>query len=137
MLRQESGWTNPKILALFTVIFLCGAAFGSVAMREILHSRFGDIRHNNSMEAVKDAVKTGGVARLKSELNLTPDQEKIVLQELDVYAKYYQNIEEQQADIEQQRKNVAELGKQRILSVLNDDQKRRFNQLFNNNGGRR
>ena len=65
-----------------------------------------------------------GLSRLKAELNLSPDQEKIVTKELDDYAKYYQNIEEQ-------REDVAELGKQRIMNVLNDQQKKRFNQIFN------
>jgi hypothetical protein len=44
---------------------------------------------------------------------------------LDAYGKYYQNIEDE-------REDVAEHGKQRILSVLNPDQKKRFLDLLKN-----
>ena len=64
-----------------------------------------------------------GVHRLKAELNLTPDQERFVTKELDDYAKYYQNIEEE-------REDVAEHGKRRILEVLNPEQRKRFLELF-------
>jgi hypothetical protein len=42
---------------------------------------------------------------------------------LDDYGKYYQNIEDE-------REDVAEHGKQRILSVLDERQKKRFNEIF-------
>jgi hypothetical protein len=126
MLRSDASWSNPRVLALLTVIFFFGAAFGSVVTREYIHAHIPPPRQANTMEA----VKTIGLGQLQAQLNLTPQQYKVVVQQLDEYAKYYQNIEDQQADIEEQRANVAELGKQKILDVLNDDQKRRFNQLF-------
>jgi hypothetical protein len=126
MIRHDASWSNPRVLAILTVMFFFGAAFGSVVTREYLHAHMAAPRQVNAMEA----VKTIGLGQLQAQLNLTPHQYNVVAQQLDVYAKYYQNIEDQQADIEEQRANVAELGKQRILDVLNDDQKRRFNQLF-------
>ena len=60
---------------------------------------------------------------LKSKLQLTPEQEHFVTQELDDYSKYYQNIEDE-------RRDVAEHGRQRILNRLTDEQKRKFNDLF-------
>ena len=44
-------------------------------------------------------------------------------QELDDYAKYYQNIEEE-------RQDVAEHGRRRILSVLNPEQQKLFRAMF-------
>lgn len=127
MLRHDAGWSNPRVLAILTVMFFFGAAFGSVVTREYLHAHLlASSGRVNTMEA----VKTIGLAQLQSQLNLTPQQFQVVAQQLDVYAKYYQNIEDQQQDIEDQRANVAELGKQKILDVLNDDQKKRFNELF-------
>jgi hypothetical protein len=110
MRHNDAGWSNPKVLAIVAIIFLCGAAVGSAVTRQYLHSKLFP-KHQDQL------------ARLKAELNLTPDQEKIVTKELDDYAKYYQNIEEQ-------REDVAEHGKQRILEVLNDQQKKRFNEIF-------
>jgi len=126
MLRHDAGWANPRVLAILSVIFFFGAAFGSVVTREYLHSHMAAPKWVNSMEAMKQM----GLGGLEAELNLTPQQYSVVAQQLDVYAKYYQNIEDQQADIEEQRANVAELGKQRILDVLNEKQKKRFNELF-------
>jgi hypothetical protein len=120
MRHNDAGWSNPKVLAIVTVVFLCGAAFGSAVTREYLHSKLFPPRHQEPMEIARNL----GLSRLKAELNLSPDQEKIVTKELDDYAKYYQNIEEQ-------REDVAELGKQRIMDVLNDQQKKRFKQIFN------
>jgi hypothetical protein len=84
-----------------------------------MHSKLFPPRQQEPIEIARRV----GLSRLKAELNLSPDQEKIVTKELDDYAKYYQNIEEQ-------REDVAELGKQRIMDVLNDQQKRRFTEMF-------
>jgi hypothetical protein len=70
-----------------------------------------------------DEARRVGLQRLKVELNLTPSQELIVTRVLDDYGKYYQNIEDE-------REDVAAHGKQRILDVLNDQQKKRFDQIF-------
>lgn len=70
-----------------------------------------------------DAARRVGLQHLKVELNLTPSQELIVTRVLDDYGKYYQNIEDE-------REDVAAHGKQRILDVLNDQQKKRFDQIF-------
>jgi hypothetical protein len=120
MRHSDARWSNPKVLAILTLIFLCGAAFGSAVTRQYLHSKLFPPRQQEPMEVARHL----GLSRLKAELNLSPDQEKIVTKELDDYAKYYQNIEEQ-------REDVAELGKQRIMDVLSDQQKRRFLRLFN------
>jgi hypothetical protein len=60
---------------------------------------------------------------LKSDLNLSQEQERTVSQVLDDFGKYYQNLEEQRDD-------VAEAGKRRIIAVLNPDQRLRFYRLF-------
>lgn len=60
---------------------------------------------------------------LKAELNLTPDQQKIITKELDDYVKYYQNIQEERDD-------VAAVGKRRIFDVLTPEQRKRFNEIF-------
>ena len=118
--HNDAGWSKPKVLAIVAVIFLCGAAFGSAVTRQYLHSKLFAARQQQPI----DVARHLGLTRLKAELNLTPDQEKTVTKELDDYAKYYQNIEEE-------REDVAEHGKQRILNVLNDQQKKRFNEIFN------
>jgi hypothetical protein len=119
MLRQDAGWSNPKVLAIFGVIFLCGLAAGSVVTRAYLHARMPVATQERTIEA----AQRFGLDRLKTTLNLTPSQEQTITEVLDDYGKYYQNIEDQ-------RQDVAEHGKRRILDVLNEGQKNRFREIF-------
>jgi hypothetical protein len=109
---DDASWSNPKILLVLALIFLCGTAVGSAVTQRVIHSR---ITRSKSMEVqLKD---------LKSALGLSPEQQQIVNKELDDYAKYYQNIEEERA-------NVARFGKERIFKVLTPEQQKRFNDIF-------
>jgi hypothetical protein len=119
--RDQAGWSNPKVLAVLAVIFLCGAAFGSAITRSYLHARMFHPRSDRAIEMARQV----GLERLKTVLNLSPAQEHTVTAVLDDYGKYYQNIEDE-------REDVAELGKQRILAVLTPDQKKQFKQIFEN-----
>lgn len=107
------------MLAIFGVIFLCGLAAGSVLTRAYLHARMPAVTQGRTIEA----AQRFGLSRLKTTLNLTSAQELTITEVLDDYSKYYQNIEEQ-------REDVAEHGKQRILDVLDERQKNRFNEIF-------
>ena len=116
--KNEPGWSNPKVLTIFALIFFCGAACGGALMRSYLH-RIQRDPHYLSIESASHMK----LDLLKSELHLTPEQEHFVTQELDDYSKYYQNIEDE-------RRDVAEHGRQRILDRLDQEQKRKFNDLF-------
>jgi len=119
--RDQTGWSNPKVLAVLAVIFVCGAAFGSAITRSYLHSHMFHPRSDRAIEMARQV----GLQRLKAALNLSPAQERTVTEVLDDYGKYYQNIEDE-------REDVAESGKQKILAVLTPDQKKRFKQIFEN-----
>jgi hypothetical protein len=120
MLHQgAAGWANPKVIAILTVVFLCGSVVGATLMRDYLHFRLTP-PDGREMELRGQRVDFN---TLKQSLNLTSTQEQTVVQVLDDFAKYYQNIEEQ-------REDIAESGRRRILAVLNPDQKQRFYRLF-------
>lgn len=125
MNREEAGWSNPKVLLVLAVIFVCGTAFGSAMTHMFLHTRpahtAATVTHDPSQQL--DAAREVGLTRLKVELGLTTDQERVVTKVLDDYAKYYQNIEDERDD-------VAEHGKQRILDVLNPEQQKKFSGMF-------
>lgn len=123
MLRHnDAGWSNPKVLTVLAVVFVCGAAVGSAITSGLLHNR-SPLDRPAAMERAHHIA----VEHLRTELSLTPEQEQTVMKVLDDYGKYYQNIEDE-------REDVAEHGKKRILSVLNDQQKRRFLELLKNPG---
>ncbi|MDQ2775810.1 MAG: hypothetical protein M3Y57_12975 [Acidobacteriota bacterium] len=99
------------------MIFVCGLAFGIVATSSFFHTR------------IRTTLATPQLTldQLRAELHLSPEQEKTIAKELDDYAKYYQNIEEE-------REDVANTGKQNILRVLSPEQKKRFLAIFNFSG---
>jgi hypothetical protein len=120
MLRQrDAGWSNPKVLGILALIFICGIACGSAVTRAFIHYRIDSGSSYQSMERARQI----GWQKLKDQLELTPIQVQTVTKELDDYAKYYQNIEDQ-------REDVAELGTQHILNVLTPAQKQRFYKLL-------
>ena len=115
MLRHnDAGWSNPKVLTIFALIFVCGLAFGIVATSSFFHSKM-----RTALVAPQLTLD-----QLRTELRLTPEQEKTIAKELDDYAKYYQNIEEE-------REDVANTGKRNILKVLSPEQRTRFLAIFN------
>ena|SRR5579863_9707001 len=115
MLRQSNaGWSNPRVLGILAVVFVCGIACGS-AFTSALHHRFVP---TSGVQGIDQASRLG-LQRLQRELELTPAQLQVITKELDDYAKYYQNIEDQ-------REDVAQLGTQHIIAVLTPNQKVRF-----------
>jgi hypothetical protein len=94
---------------------------GAVGMRAFLHARipFSDQR---TIEAARELP----ITHLATQLNLTPEQQKAVMAQLDEYGKYYQNIEEERAD-------VARHGIQAIMDCLNEDQRKQFAKMFGAN----
>jgi len=109
--RNEAGWSNPKVLTIFVLIFVCGIAFGAAGTRAFFHTR------------TTPQASTTKFEYLSEQLQLSADQKQVVMQVLDDYAKYYENLEED-------RENVAEHGKRQILKVLRPDQQKRFLQIF-------
>jgi hypothetical protein len=92
--------------------------FGAVAMREFMHMR-GPISNQRMIEAAR-ALPPDALA---TKLNLSADQKKAVAFQLDEYAKYYQNIEEERSD-------VARHGIQAIMDCLNEDQRKQFAKII-------
>lgn len=110
---DDPSWSHPQVLTILAIVFVLGTAVGVAATHAYLHAH---MMHRPAPIAVR-------LNALKSQLDLSPQQEAVVTKELDDYAKYYQNIEEERTD-------VAQHGKQRILSVLTPQQQKRFIELF-------
>jgi hypothetical protein len=101
------------------VVFFCGFAVGAAVTRTYLHAKMFPVAEQHAIEQ----ARRFGLEGLKTELHLTPAQEAAITKVLDDYGKYYQNIEDQRDD-------VAEMGRQRILEVLTEPQRKRFNEIF-------
>jgi hypothetical protein len=103
---------SPKFagFGVLSLVFLCGALAGAVAMNlgfhRMLHQR--PFWESNPRS---DYLKT-----VKRELDLSPQQTAEMESILNDFAKYYQT--------------VLSDGKARILNILNDKQKRQFEKML-------
>lgn len=105
---------NQKLacLATFLLVFLCGAVAGAIVMsNSSLHQRF-----HRSAPFWTEAGKQISLEKWKAELNLTPVQAEEMASVLEDFAKYY--------------RSVTAGAKSRIVNILNEDQKKKFEKLL-------
>src|SRR6476620_8408236 len=109
-LRQS--WVGPSAAGISTLIlvFFCGCVVGALAFNLGTHKRMH--REPSWTPSGKDAA----VARVKKELELTPVQVEQMESILDDFAKYYTT--------------VLSDGKSRIMQILDDGQKKKFERLL-------
>jgi DNA-directed RNA polymerase sigma subunit (sigma70/sigma32) len=103
---------GPRAAGISTLllVFLCGAVLGALAFNLGAHKRM----HRDPFWSTTG--KEAAVARVKRELDLTPAQVEQMETILDDFAKYYTT--------------VLTDGKSRIMQILRDDQKKKFERLL-------
>jgi hypothetical protein len=108
MVNGHAGWQNPRVLATLLMVFLAGALSGALIMRAGLHTRLhgGELKYE----------------QLRNELNLNPKQAEEIRSILDDFVKYNQ-------DLQNQIEDVRATGKNRIMSILDPDQRKRFQKI--------
>jgi hypothetical protein len=111
---MQSTPTAAAILPL-VLVFLCGMTVGALAMNLGLHRT---IRHPPvpSGPALTKDRNMMTLETWKRELDLTDDQSRQVESILDDFSRYYDNV-------------LAD-GNSRILLILNDTQKKKFQQMI-------
>lgn len=117
---RQASWQNPRVLGLLLLVFLVGAAVGAVVIRTAYPRSSGA---HPSGGLVTDKSKEMTLQHFKQELNLTPAQSQQIEVVLDDFLKYMQVLQDQMED-------TRATGKQRILRILNDDQKIRFEKMM-------
>ena len=105
-------WVGPRAAGISTLllVFLSGIVLGALAFNLGAHKRL----HRDAFWSA--AGKEAAVARVKKELDLTPIQVDQMATILDDFAKYYTT--------------VLYDGKFRILQILNDEQKKKFEKML-------
>jgi len=116
---QQPSWQNPRILISVLLVFLCGLAAGMLTMSLGLHH----LLHPAQPSAWKETGKDVSLDRFKKELALTPAQTEQLETILDDFFTYYHTLQAQLDD-------VRASGKQRIMRVLDEKQKRKFEKLM-------
>jgi hypothetical protein len=114
---NHSPWRNPQVLLTLALVFLCGSAAGALGFKMT----------NVSAAAPAPAWNQSGrsvtVQRFKQELKLNDKQTGELELVLDDFMKYYQTLQAQMDE-------VRASGKERILGVLDDSQKEKFNHMM-------
>jgi len=113
---DRHGWQDPRILTMLLFVFLAGAAVGALSMRFGLHEWLHP-SHGMNVQAA-----TLSYDRLRTELNLTPDQAARLRSILDDFVLYDHDIEAQVA-------SYRATGKNRILQILTPTQRTRFEKI--------
>ncbi len=113
---ERASWQNPKILTTLLFVFVLGAVTGALGMRLGLHDRL----HPSAPTTWKNPnASRVFLERCRKELNLTPKQTEEMGSILDDYKQYYESLED-----------IRSTGKRRIMALLDEQQRRRFEQLL-------
>ncbi|MSV34852.1 MAG: hypothetical protein EXQ47_04545 [Bryobacterales bacterium] len=118
------GGKNPKIIGTLVLVFLAGAAAGALGMQLGLHER---LHRAVAAASVKPARRVAAndalMQRFKTELNLSGEQTEKLAMVLGDYRHYYESLQDQLDD-------VRSTGKKRILQILDQDQRARFERIM-------
>lgn len=120
---DRTPWRNPKVLGLLALVFLCGGICGSILTRAVVAPK-------QKPAPLSEANTSQIRERLKNELQLTPEQQERINSILEDYSKFYGSLHEQFSEIQMQMDDVRASGKARIMNVLDESQKRKFEQMF-------
>ncbi len=114
---RDAPWRNPRVLSTLVCVMLCGFVAGAAVMR------FGISPERHVGGAYwKEGAREISLQKFKKELDLTPDQAKQMESVLDDFMMYYQSLQAQMDD-------VRAIGKTRIMKILRDDQKAKFEKM--------
>jgi hypothetical protein len=124
-MSQDPAGKNPKVIGTLALVFLAGGAVGALTMQIGLHEKLHRTVSAASVPAHKAPTNDALVQRFKSELNLSGDQTDQIAMVLDDYRQYYQSLQDQLDD-------VRSTGKTRILQILDEQQRAKFEKIMGN-----
>src|SRR5688500_2852286 len=115
---NRAPWQSPSVLFTLICVFLAGAATGAVTMR----FGFPPEKHKAAL-AWNEAGRDFTLHKFKKELDLTPTQTQEFERIIDDFMTYYQFAQAQMED-------VRATGKAKIMKILREDQKIRFEKMM-------
>ena len=116
---------NPKVIGTLVLVFLAGGAVGALTMQMGLHEKLHRTVSAASAPVRKAPTNDALVQRFKTELNLSGDQTDKIAMVLEDYRQYYQSLEDQLED-------VRSTGKTRIMQILDEQQRAKFEKIMGN-----
>ena len=120
VVAERAPWQNPRILTTLLLVFLAGATAGALSMRLGLHDKL----HRTVVSAApREPSRDTVLQRFKAELDLSGAQTQQIGLVLDDYGQYYQSLQDQLDDLRA-------TGKTRILQILDDSQRAKFEKMM-------
>jgi len=116
--RGGSPFRNPQIILVLALVFLCGSAAGALGLRYAYRPAA-----QKPVPSWKESGKEISLQKFRKELDLTEDQAKEIELILDDFMMYYQTLQAQMDD-------VRASGKERILRILNTNQRDKFSRMM-------
>ncbi|MDX2151708.1 MAG: hypothetical protein SFV54_13300 [Bryobacteraceae bacterium] len=114
---HRSGWQNPRVLSTLLLVFLCGGLTGALVMR------YGVTMAIKGLGPYwKEGGKDRTLSKWKQELSLTPEQADQIEVVLDDFVMYYDALQAQMDGVKAD-------GKARIMNILNEEQRRKFEKM--------
>lgn len=122
----RSPWRNPRIVSTLLLVFIAGGATGALFMRLGLSSKLSRVSAatKSATKEVKDANREAVLQNFKTKLDLSSDQVQQISVVLEDYRHYYESLEDQLEDLRA-------TGKNRIVQILNPDQRDKFEKMMN------
>jgi|SRR5579872_1603335 len=120
---ERAPWQNPKILSTLMIVFLAGAATGALSMQLGLHDKL----HRSAPARATAENREAILNQFKTELGLNQTQAEKLALVLDDYRQYYQSLQDQLDDLRA-------TGKTRIMAILDDQQKQKFEKMMTDFG---
>ena len=115
---------NAKVAGTLAVVFLAGAAVGALTMQMGLHERLHRTVSAATLPVIHKAPSNDAlIQRFKTELNLSADQTDKIAMVLADYREYYHSLEDQLDD-------VRSTGKSRIMQILDEQQRAKFERIM-------
>ena len=115
--QPPATWHSSRVLLTLLLIFLCGSMTGALVMLYGVYP----IVHKAPPAWSEDPQVS--LERLKTELDLDPDQAREMARILDDFFMYYHSLQSQMDEV---RAN----GKAQILQILDEPQKRKFEEML-------
>lgn len=118
MSGNHYSWSNPRVLLTFSLIFLCGALVGAIAITLTAQSQA--YTASSPQELNRELTLTN----LTSELDLSTSQQERLRVVLDDYFQYYHALQDQLDEVKAS-------GREKITEILTDEQKVKFQKMLN------
>lgn len=118
-------WSNPRVLITLFVVFLAGSIVGAFAMRCVVHRVW-----HQPEPYWQEGGKQVALDRLSRELNLSASQQKELEVILDDFVMLVQSLQAQMDE-------VRATGKVKVMRILNEEQKKKFEKMMGSLQARR